>query len=226
MDRMRTVRMAVVAVAIAVSATGCASEALPTPEPMTPAESVVWTQAFIDGTWASTGLPDDERPQRGAGTAHTDPGEWNGALDDCLTENLPDGENGYGASWGPQGFALTTSSGSDETDPTKARVAYYCVLSNPPAPTAMPGVVSHSQQDYLWQYWNRWTMPCLVAHGYEVTDLPSRADAFADGSMSWSPFFSVVIGTQNIDYQAVIDRFTRQCGPQFGSLQQLLDPFS
>ncbi len=71
---------------------------------------------------------------------------------------------------------------------TIARLVYYtCQVMYPVDPDEYR-VLSTAQLHYLYDYYQRWTIPCIRAHGYEVHGLPSRA-AFLLLNGFWDPVY-------------------------------------
>ena len=65
---------------------------------------------------------------------------------------------------------------------------WVCAAQYPVHP-ALLGYLPEGQREYLWDYWDSRTVPCLRGLGFDVPDLADR-DAFvaAQGGYSWSPY--------------------------------------
>lgn len=65
---------------------------------------------------------------------------------------------------------------------------YVCSAQYPFDPTGA-GLFSTEQLEYLYDYNRRWVVPCMVLYGYDVGEIPKRADFVKQGlgGTIWSP---------------------------------------
>ena len=75
------------------------------------------------------------------------------------------------------------------TGDSRAReIAWYVCQAKYPVSPDEYRVLSDAQVDYLYDYYQRWTIPCLASHGRVVT-LIAR-DEFVDRGGLWNPLYS------------------------------------
>lgn len=159
--------MRTVAVLLAVLAlSGCASEL---PKAATAADREAFVSRQLDAEWKNVGIEDSQRPDVKRVRFITN-AEFTDVMAQCTTTLGP----GYS-------FVL-----SDEQ--TAARLVYYACQAQYPVDPSEYLVLSTAQIDYLYDYYRRWTIPCIHSHGYDVGVMPSRTE-FRLFNGLWDPIY-------------------------------------
>ena len=190
---------------------GCAAP-VATPAPATDSDVEAAQQQILDATYDREGF-DTERL-----TSASDLGEdHERGFGDCLEAEGVDISKGWGASIGPDGFALN---GVDNAEVSAADqfIAYTCLARYPYDVTDSGWVYSASQREYLWDYYARWVVPCLRSHGQSLLVIPSKDEFLESSLVTWSPYDA-------LDYTraggiAGFETLQEQCGPRLGMLEQ------
>jgi len=189
---------ALVAAVLALS--GCVAVA---PAGPTGLEVAEYNERMLQNTWINTGITEIfARPdvEQGAALAIDD---WFAAVFACLSAS---GYERYSISYSyGSGAAIGDSSGEVVTDAAAQLALYRCAAANPVDVLASGELLSPAQIDYVYDYYQEWVVPCMIAQGYTVRDPPSRQD-FHYGFGQWSPYWSVhdtIGGTEVEDLQLV-----------------------
>ena len=187
-------------VAAALVLSGCAAVAPPGPTDLEVAE---YNERMVQNTWISTGITEIfARPdvEQGAALSIDD---WFNAVFACLSAN---GFDGFSISYSyATGSSIGDSSGEVVTDAAAQLAFYRCAAANPVDVLASGELLSPAQIDYVYDYYQEWVVPCMIAEGFIVRDPPTRQD-FHDLFGQWSPYWSVhntIGGTEVEDLQAV-----------------------
>jgi hypothetical protein len=159
--------MRVVLVLVALLAlSGCTSRPLPPPVTQDGVEDFLARQ--LDSEWELVGIADANRPYPPRVRFVTTV-EYANVMSLCTTKVAP---------------------GYRRVLPTKAAddlAYYYCQVQYPIDPSEYL-VLSTAQIDYLYDYYLRWTIPCLETQGYPAGPVPSRAE-FRAYNGYWNPLY-------------------------------------
>jgi hypothetical protein len=163
---------------------------------------------ILANTWANTGLP-GEQPGVESHTASTSE-EWLASMAECI------GAIGLGASsWGystSEGYVLGTASGGDVDDPEALREFYVCAASYGP-PQSFEELRSNAQLDYIYDYYQKSLVPCMIMNGFRPEAAPTRVEFHAIAGQ-WSPYYSVDVGLSAVQYEEL----EGICGAEIPSL--------
>ena len=166
------------------------------------------TKASLDATWAATGLTD--RPHAALGEL-----ESGASFFDSMRECM------YASGISLDGLSRDQSGGytpllvNNVPAGPADRVAFYlCFAEHPIDPVSGTGVATREQLEYLYDYWQRWLIPCIALHGYDVTDPPRRIIFVTREQYSWSPYGAVTSYRSAEEFEALV----AECGPEYGAL--------
>jgi len=185
---------------------GC-SAAYPTPPGPTPQQVEDYAVTMLDATWRTADLDDSyERPQEPHGE-FVDREDWDVVMSGCMsTAGYPSTSFAWGTG---EGYFLADDTGANIDDPYQQFVFYGCVLRNPLDPVSSGDVMSDAQVKYRFDFFARWTIPCLEAQGITIEDVPNE-DVYLSSPeyVHWSPLWSIPFATQQQYEQLVMT-----CGP-------------
>jgi len=197
--------------AAAVLLAGCSPMPVAPPDP-TDAEVEAHIATVLDGTWENLDLP--------AGTVrpvNDSPGvlataEWWEELSGCM-EDL--GILSWGLASSSSGYRFVV--GNNEALPPELSLgAYSCLTEYVEDPVASGTYLTDAQADYLWEYYQRWQVPCVQREGFTMWGLPMSREQFdtqrSEGYV-WSPYHGVTIADQRAGR-----RLLEHCGPERGEL--------
>jgi hypothetical protein len=187
---------AITAVVVALVLSGCVAHP---PPPATDEQLAEYTQHVLDQTWQSTGLEGTvDRPQVDA--AQPAPmGDWLNSLSTCM-KDVNDGSFTFEFN-SDEGYVL---SGGDA--PTTVTL-YTCIAANPlDYRRDGGGFLTDAQLEYIYDYYADWLVPCMVNHGYTMTDAPSRDDFVASQGF-WSPYVATANDVTATELEPL-------CGPE------------
>ena len=194
---MRRPRIVASAALVLLAVCGC-SATIPAPVGPTDDELNDVVRLELDRQWGFTGLDGVvERPvfevERIGATGASSQGLW-----DCMSAA------GF-ESWGFSSDSGLQLSGADSTvvAPTaEQQLAYYeCNARFPLIDTLTP-----SQLDFVYDYYQRWLIPCIESAGYPVLDAPSRAEfttAEAEYGWRWEPYSALDEFPGENEYEAL-----------------------
>lgn len=185
---------------------GCSS-AYPKPPGPTADDVEEYVQTMLDATWRGSGLDDSyERPQEAHGEV-VDYDDWDVVMRGCMST---EGYSDRTFSWGTgQGYFLSDESGASVDDPDQQFVFYRCAIRNPLDPVSSGDVLSDAQVKYRFDFFARWTIPCLAAQGITVDEIPDPEIYLGNPEYThWSPLWSIPFATQE-EY----DQIVTTCGP-------------
>ncbi len=179
-----TILLATVAASL-VLLSACASQP-PVPMGLTDAQLEVLAQPALDSQWLQIEpyVGATERPA--VDRKHfIKPDDWQQSIADCLDDKGFFG--GSAMSFTADGSILQTGPILDETAYHLAQ--YTCEAEFPIDPRYF-GALSAAQLNYLYDYYRRWTIPCLNANDYPVPVLPTRQEFLRTGNPDWTPYFN------------------------------------
>jgi len=175
------------AIAVALSASGCASAAAPPAGP-TETDLATYNEQTLLAIWLNTGLAGTvERPV----VAQGDPlstADWFDFVMNCLSER---GHTQIGISWSlGEGAVLQTSSGAVLDDQQAQLDFYECAAQHPLDPAADHTLLSDAQLDYIYDYYVVQLVPCIVLNGYELDRVVTREEFIAQYGQ-WNPYYAI-----------------------------------
>ena len=206
---MRTPRVVAFAAVALLALCGC-SATRPAPVGPTDAEVDADVRAELDRQWAFTGLdgvvprPVFEVERVGAAGAAAQ-GFW-----DCMSAQ------GF-ESWGfssDSGLQMSSADSSMVTPTAEQQMSYYeCNARFPVIDT-----LTTDQLDFIYDYYQRWLIPCLGSAGYPVAVPPSR-DEFTTGEPEfgwrWEPYSALGEYPGDDDYDALL----AECKPTIPGIE-------
>ena len=201
----------VLAMGIALAATGCVSARIVPPAP-TPGELTVSVAARLDQAWYNTGLDGLVKRPTVETLEAVDDDDGFFQLAACLGSR---GYAGFGMSDGPEGVQLQPISTDLPTQQMQLDF-YLCFAASPTLRQDTQPVLSGAQLQYLYDYYQESVIPCLEVAGIHVDSVPTR-DAYAsDPYGTWTPYQPQVF-TTGLTYDEAVER----CGdPHAGFLPE------
>lgn len=193
--------------AASAALTACTTDSQKPPGPSA-VEIRDYEKRMLDATWNSTGLADRGLTQPAWIDVEFVPAEeWNTALRSCMEKA---GQDDIQFSWGTDsGYTLLTSNGEVNTNRKALKSWYNCVARFPVDPVISGDLASRAQLEYIYDFYARWTIPCLSLQGYSV-QLPSRESFVSDtANRWWSPMWSTQVTTEE-QYAKLLT----VCGPE------------
>lgn len=189
--------------------TGCSSH-VPPPS-YTDEQLVAHYTARMEAAWVNTGLEGQvDRPRPPMSLDQQVNAESLDPFSACVVDL---GLNGWGMGDESGGPAFTSSSG-EELPPEVELGVFACFAEYPAAAEPSRFLLTDAQQDYLYDYYQQWVIPCLESKGYAVDFFPDRS-RFTDSGGGWIPYFMVnADGLEASDYE----RMVAQCGDPFADL--------
>jgi hypothetical protein len=76
-------------------------------------------------------------------------------------------------------------------DPAEHAIAWYTCGARLPIDPIDLGLLSTAQVEYVYDYFQRWLMPCLERNGYIVGELPERSFFLQSKRILWNPYSSI-----------------------------------
>ena len=216
MTRSRSLSVLAAVTAAAVAAVvlgGCGTE-VQKPAGPTDAEVAAYHEAVREGTWQAARLAKSGRTPPVVVEAIEVPVElWDEAIRECMADAGFDAIEYYSTGSPEDGYTLLDRSGQAFKS-RKARLAWYgCIATIQYDPVEFGELVSEAQLEYIYDYFARWTLPCLTLHGQTVT-MPPRESFVEDSAYRWwSPMWNVQTDTEE-EYNVLLDA----CGPESPSL--------
>jgi hypothetical protein len=179
--------MRLLAILLAVLAlSGCATEL---PAAADAGDVTAFLRRQLDVEWKDTGLDDAQRPDVSR-VRFISNSEFTAVMSECTIETTP-------------GYRQVLSNAK-----TIARLVYYVCEARYPVDPGEYVVLSTAQIDYIYDYYRRWTIPCIRAHGYDPGGIPDRKQ-FRLFNGLWNPVYH---DGANIDLsQESYKRLAAQC---------------
>jgi len=195
--------MAAVAL-VALSLSGCVAEPPPGPSGD---DVTAFNQRLLDETWANTGLEGiAERPEVSPGAA-LDESEWSTSMAACMNDG---GVTSFGTGYSPDtGFEFVPVNGSQDVSTAVQLLFYDCIARHPMIPSGLFEVLSDEQLNYIYDYYKKTLVPCMIMNGFTPTTAPTRVEFLAIAGQ-WSPYYSVDVGISGTQYEDI----ERICGPE------------
>jgi hypothetical protein len=174
--------VAVVVAASALLLVGCS--ATPPPPGLTDAEREQFRISRLDSVWRLTGLPDEKRPVVAA-VAYLPPDTRAEHFSRCITELAPGNVYSRGIN---SSLEISLTGGSSEA---QILAEYECSARYPYRPQDL-GFYSAAQLAAIYDYYDRWLIPCLIDRGYTVTFPEGRPPTAATaGYVAWNPINTI-----------------------------------
>ena len=181
---MRAAAVLAAAAASLVLLSACATEP-PPPTGLTDAQLAALARPILDAQWnaiephlAGAARPSVERVR------FVTPSEQVTAVAACLDGlGYADGAMVFSA----DGFIIQTT---PILDGVRYQLDAYTCQAEYPVDPRVYGALSTAQLDYLYDYYRRWTIPCLNANDYPVPVLPTRQEFLETGSPDWTPYYN------------------------------------
>ena len=175
------------AIAVALSASGCAAVA-PAPAGPTEDDLAAYNEQTLLAIWLNTGLAETvERPV----VTPAEPlstADWFDFVMTCLNDR---GHTQIGLSWSlSEGAVLQTSSGAVLNDDEAQLDFYECAAQHPLDPAADHTLLSDAELDYIYDYYVVQLVPCIVLNGYGLDPVVSR-EQFAELYGQWNPYYAI-----------------------------------
>jgi hypothetical protein len=208
---------AVAVVGLAASLAGCSIAPDAVPDPPTVDETLAFHDMMLDKTWAKTGLEGRvQRPTVRVGPILA-PNDWSSAISDCMQGLVVDAVGWSYSS--TEGYQLLETQPDADPYADEVELGWYVCIAQHPLDAGVDGTLrSPAQAAYLYQYFQRWLVPCLEAHGVAVADEPTRAQFLTNGmSGDWNPYF-----TLRGEPPGGFDRLLQQCGAPTGVIPGLI----
>lgn len=159
----------------------------------------------LEQTWERTGLDGDPPAVEPGPAVASD--AWGQTVYDCV---LQQGFVLRGFEWSPDhGASLGADSGNDVDDPGLQRAFYECIAANPRAIDEHTIALTDAQLDYIYDYYLKSLVPCMVLNGFTPSTAPTREEFLAIRGQ-WSPYYSVDVGLSSIQF----DQIEQTCGPE------------
>ena len=176
---------ATLAIAVAAAVAGCTTVPREIPGP-TAQELKEFGQYVQDTNWRSMNLPagaihrPEIAPERYIGQL-----EFTEVIRGCTRDHAR--QNYRLLATYADARRLEKSGGGDYFDD----LAWYeCTVTFPIELDSL-GLRSNAELTLIYEHFQRWVIPCLAAHGYTITDAPSREGFLEDGVVFWSPLESL-----------------------------------
>ena len=181
-SRYASILGAVGAVLIAGALAGCTP---PPPDIPGPSQQRIdqFTEQQLRSAWENITVPYDlKRPKVDAVRTITND-EYGEVIDDCLRGySDQDYRNLYG-------YRRISQEPESEREGMLQGISWYVCLAQYPFDPAGSGLLSRAQLDYLYDYYRRWVVPCMVTNGHSPGAIPLRRTFVANGLAGnvWSP---------------------------------------
>lgn len=166
------------AIAVLLTLSGCVT-AVSAPAPgLSAAEEAAVRQLVSDSVWESLGLSSELRPPDPP-VVVVSPEDWVGEFSSCMNDA---GFENYLESQG----AMSSGQGQSQDE----QLAVYRCSVGVSVDYGETGFLNHAQRDYWYDYFGQVLVPCLVDHGVDVLEAPTRAE-FQEGFGDWNPYWAI-----------------------------------
>ena len=110
------------------------------------------------------------------------------------------------------GDGAFTPQGAEQLDDAALLAFYRCVVVHPRVFTSR-AFYSAAQLDYLYRYYDRWLVPCLLVHGYRIYEVPTH-DEFVTSRGAWTPFTTTMadLGGHPVQSEESLALVSNRCG--------------
>jgi len=201
----------VAAASLAMLLAGCSSHE--PPPSYTDAELRAYFDQRVDAAWANSGLDGVvDRPVIEPAELSPDGGQAFAGFANCLAETGVD-------SWGideRNGGPVFRGSTGGALRPEMQLVFYRCFAEHPSPQNFSNVILTDEQREYLYDFYQRWTVPCLESNGYPVSYMPTRSE-YLEGTQDWLPYYLVDLG-DNVIESSDIEEMHARCGSPYADL--------
>jgi len=171
-----------VGVALCAVLAGCTP---PRPDIPGPTANAIerFTERQLVSMWGTITVPYDLRRPKIEPVRMIRDDEYGRVMDDCLRGfSTHDYRNLYG-------YRLIAQEPEGIRDEILEGVAWYVCMAQYPVDPSGSGLLSKRQLDYLYDYYRRWVVPCLILNGYDPGPVPLRKTFVSNGLAGnfWSP---------------------------------------
>lgn len=198
------------ALVVAFALAGCVSSRQMPPGP-TQEEIAADVQQQVDLAWKNTGLEGTvDRP------ATSTPQEFSTmqGLSECLVAG---GIDSWGLGSGPDGptFSIFDAEGVERSD-IDSQLLFYTCFAQSPMPSVESGFgLTRDQRDFLYDYYQRWVLPCLAVNDITVSVVPTRVQYLSTNFVGWNPYSSASSIRSADEHEAAI----RLCGDPYPGIE-------
>jgi len=91
---------------------------------------------------------------------------------------------------------------------------YQCFIQYPSNPGFGNVLLTEPQQDYLYDYYQRWVVPCIMLNGYALAQAPTREEFHNDWA-GWNPYYSI---EQGMGTEQEFETLVTRCGGVYADL--------
>ena len=137
----------------------------------------------LGSMWGSFTVPYDLRRPKIEPVREIRNDEYGQVIEECLHGFR---EHGYRALYG---YRVIMAEPEATRDQIFESVALYVCLAQYPVDPSGLDLLSKQQLDYLYDYYRRWVVPCLVLNGYDPGPVPLRKTFVSNGLAGnfWTP---------------------------------------
>lgn len=180
------------------------------PPSLSDAEREVYFEKRLDVAWINTGLDGKfERPViAGKVVDRFDESSWE-SFNSCVSELGLSSWGSIEKDGGPQFIDGTGGA----LIPDVRLAVYRCFAEFPQAENQTRVMLTEAQKEYLYEYYSRWTVPCLRSNDYNLVFLPTRQEFLGIG-FNWNPYYSLEEGFDSEQYAALVEL----CGNPYADL--------
>ena len=204
-------RRAALAALLLLVLTGCSAHT--PPRSYTEQEVNAFYENRIDAAWANSELEGVvDRPTFPADTRERTDGRNLSRFSTCLGET---GENGWSTEERDGGPVFSLASGGVPL-PEDRLVFFRCFAQFPAADYFSTLLLRPEQRDYLYDYYQRWVVPCLELNGYHLAYMPTRTE-YLKGFHDWVPYYAIDSGDEGIS-QDDLGTIADLCGDPYADL--------
>jgi hypothetical protein len=213
---VRTPRIVAVAALVVLAVSGCSATTAP-PQALSDAELDDRVRAELDRQWAFTGLDGVvPRPEPAVEIVGTD-GAASQGFWECMSAA---GFESWGFS-GDAGLTLSLADGSAPAPSPDQQLAFYSCNARFP----MIDTLTVDQLNFIYDYYQRWLIPCLADAGYPVGVAPSRREFTTETPQfgwRWRPYAAIADVPGETRYVAL----QRECKPTLPGIDGWSQQFS
>jgi hypothetical protein len=174
--------VAVVVAASALLLVGCSAS--PPPSGLSSSEREAFRISRLDSQWRLTRLPSSLRPVV-TSFEYLRPGERTRRYNECINELSP---GSVYSSEANRSLEIALTGGHTEA---QILVEYECSARYPFRPEDL-GFFGAAQLAAIYDYYDRWLVPCLYSRGFTVTSpLEQPPTVLTSGYVQWNPLNSI-----------------------------------
>ena len=145
---------------------------------------------------------------------------WDAEMKKCLRASGI--QDAVGIGWSNEGYELLLEGGTSDSEQNE--IMYRCVADDPPDGREMGMLFSDEQREYLWDYYQRWIIPCLASRRVAMLGMPTREYFMAQSDYPWSPYefvdYDQLPDATSVDRRDSYKVLVQQCGPAHGMIDK------